>query len=203
MMKKELKKKIASICEEIGTAAAAEQIDKLAERVDEEFERRVAEGKSELEAYREILSNVDKIREMLESLPKTEEENEKKKREKNAKKVKAVLDSIEGCMWLLTVVAYFVISFTFGHWHMTWLIFLSSAIGSILLDMLRKYNRGVPLEKVMDQELSGVLWLAIVIIYFLYSFTVGGMAWSYSWLIFILGAVIEVIRDGIRKARKG
>lgn len=202
MMKKELKKKIESICEEIGTAAAAEQIDELTEQVDAEFERRVAEGQSELDAYKELLANVDKIKEMLESLPKTDEENDRKKREKNAKKMNALLDSVEAAMWLLTVVAYFAISFLFGHWHLTWLIFLSSAIGSVLFDMLRKYNRGVPLDKVMDQEFSGVMWIGIVIIYFLFSFTVGGWAWAYSWLIFILGAVIEVIRDGIRRAKR-
>lgn len=201
-MKKELKKKLEAMCDEIGTAAAAEKIDELAKQVDEEFERRVSEGQSELDAYRELLADVDKIKAMLAELPETEEETERKARAKNARKMNALLDSVETAMWLLTVVAYFVISFLFGHWHMTWLIFLSSAIGSVLFDMLRKYNRGVPFEKVMDQEFSGVLWLGIVIVYFLYSFTVGGWAWSYSWLIFILGAVIEVILDGVRKARR-
>ena len=202
MMKKELKKKIGSICEEIGTAAAAEQIDVLAAQAEAEFERRVAEGQSELDAYRAILADTEKIRKMLEELPETEEEEERKVRARNAKKMNALLDSVEAAMWLLTVVAYFAISFLFGHWHLTWLIFLSSSIGSVIFDMLRKYNRGVPLDKVMDQEFSGVLWLAIVIVYFLFSFTVGGWAWAYSWLIFILGAVIEVIRDGIRKMRR-
>ena len=202
MMKKELKKKLESMCDEIGTAAAEEKIDEMVERVSAEFDRKVSDGQSELDAYRELLADVDKIKEMLESLPETDEEAEAKERKKGAKKMNALLDSIEACMWLLTVVAYFAVSFLFGHWHMTWLIFLSSAIGSVLFDMLRKYNKGVPFEKVMDQEFSGVLWLGIVIAYFLYSFTVGGWAWSYSWLIFILGAVIEVIRDGIRKAKR-
>jgi len=202
MMKKELKKKIESMCGEIGTAAAAEKIDELTGKIDAEFERRVAEGQSELDAYRELLSDVDRIRAMLAELPETDEESERKERAKNARKINAMLGSIEAAMWLLTVVAYFAISFLFGHWHMTWLIFLSSSIGSVLFDMLRKYNKGVPFEKVMEQEFSGVLWLGIVIVYFLYSFTVGGWAWSYSWLIFILGAVVEVILDGIRKARR-
>ena len=201
MMKKELKKKLKSMCEGIGTAAAAEKIDELADEVSAAFDRKVSEGQSELDAYRELLADVDRIKEMLESLPETDKEAEEKERKKSAKKMNALLDSIETCMWILTPVVYFLISFLFGHWHMTWLIFLSSAIGSVLFDMLRKYNRGVPFEKVMHEEFSGVLWLGIVILYFLYSFTVGGWAWSYSWLIFILGAVIEVIRDGLWKSR--
>ena len=202
-MKKQLRKKLEQIWAEVETEAAAERLDELTEQVDAEFERRVAEGQSELDAYRELLGDVNKIREMLESLPETDEEAERKEREKNAGKMNALLDSVEAAMWLLTVVAYFAVSFLFGHWHLTWLIFLSSAIGSVIFDMLRKYNRGKPLAKVFDEEFSGVLWLGIVIIYFLFSFTVGGWAWAYSWLIFILGAVIEVIRDGIRKMRRG
>ena len=201
MMKKELKKKLESMCDEIGTAAAAEKIDEMVERVSAEFDRKVSDGQSELDAYRELLADVDKIKEMLESLPETDEEAEAKERKKGAKKMNALLDSIEACMWLLTVVAYFAVSFLFGHWHMTWLIFLSSAIGSVLFDMLRKYNKGVPFEKVMDQEFSGVLWLGIVIAYFLYSFTFSGWTLAYSWLIFPLCAVIEVIRAGLWRMR--
>ncbi len=200
-MKKELRKKIKSICDEIGTAAAAEQLDELTEKVDAEYERRVAEGMSELDAYREVLSNVDKVREMLNELPKTDEERERERVEENGKRVKVVLDTIEACMWILTVIVYFLISFKFGHWYLTWLIFLSSAIGSVILNMLRKYNNGMPLGRVFEKNFSGILWLAIVIVYFLYSFTFGG--WAYTWLIFLIGAAIEVIINGIRKVTRG
>lgn len=210
MMKKELKKKLKSILDESGGAEAAYEIERLAERVEEEFDKRVSEGKSELDAYREILSNTDKIKKMLEKLNgkrvETEEEKiakaERAERERNFKRAKAILDSIEACMWILTVFVYIAFSMLFGHWHLTWLIFLSASIGSVLLDMVRKCTRGVPFEEVMHNEFSGVLWLAIVIVYFLYSFTVGGVAWTYSWMIFLLGAVIEVIRNGIWKSRK-
>lgn len=201
MMKKELKKKITSICEEIGTAAAAEKIDELAGQADAEFERRVAEGESELDAYRQILANTDKIREMLEALPKTIEEEEQEERRQNAKKINALLGTIEAAMWILTPAAYFAVSLLFGHWHLTWLMFLSSAIGSVLFDMLRKCNKGMPFEEVMHRKFSGVLWPGLVILYFLYSFTVGGWAWAYSWLIFPLGAVVEVIRAGLWRLR--
>lgn len=205
MMKKELKKKLKTILDDTG---AESEIEKLAEQVEEEFDRRVAEGKSELDAYREILSNTDKIKKMLNELNAAEKEAkaeklEKAEREKNFKRANAILDSAEACMWILTVFAYIVFSLRFGHWHITWLIFLSSAIGSVLLDMVRKCTRGIPFEDVMHSEFSGVLWLAIVIVYFLYSFMRGGSAWAYSWLIFLLGAVIEVIRDGIWKSRRG
>ncbi len=201
MMKKELKKKLESLGDEIGTAAATEKLDEMVDRISAEFDRKVAEGTSELDAYRELLADVEKIKAMLESLPETDEEAEKKERERNAKKTNALLNTIETCMWLLTPVVYLAVSFLFGHWHLTWLMFLSSAIGSVLFDMLRKYNKGIPFDKVMHQEFSGVLWMGLVIAYFLYSFAVGGGAWAYSWLIFPLGAAIEVIRDGLWRMR--
>ena len=202
MMKKELKKKLESLRDEIGTAAAAEKIKEITADADAEFERRVAEGQSELDAYRAMLADMEKIKAMLAELPKTIEEEEREQRRRDAKKMNALLGSMEAAMWILTPIVWFAVSMLFGHWHMTWLMFLSSAIGSVLFDMLRKYNKGVPFEKVMEQDFSGVLWIGIVMVYFLYSFIVGGWAWAYSWLIFPLGAAIEVIRDGIRKMKR-
>ncbi len=206
MMKKELKKKIESMCAEIGTAAAAEHLDELIEKIDKKFEQRVAEGKSELEAYRELLVDVDAIKAMLASMPASEEETnaeeERRAWEKNTRRVNALMGSFESAMWILIVIAYFALSFLTGKWYLTWLIFLMGANGSILFDMVRKYNRGKSLSRVIDDEFSGLMWVTITMIYFLFSFTVGGWAWAYSWMIFLVGALIEVLRDGIRKARR-
>ncbi len=209
MMKKELKKKIESMCAELGTAAAAENVDELIEKLDEKFDQRVSEGKSELEAYRELLSDVDAIKAMLASMPgkddeaeQADEEEERRERERNGRRMNALMGSFESAMWILIVIAYFALSFLTGKWHLTWLIFLMGANGSILFDMVRKYNRGKPLDKVIDGEFSGLMWVTITIIYFLYSFTAGGWAWAYSWMIFLVGALIEVLRDGIRKAKR-
>lgn len=204
MMKKELKKKIEAMCAEIGPAAAAANVDELMEKLEEKFDQRVEEGKSELEAYRELLTDVDAIKEMLASMPKKDNdaEEERRERERNGRRANALMDSFEPAMWILIVIAYFALSFLTGKWHLTWLIFLMGANGSILFDMVRKHNRGKPLNEVIDREFSGLMWITITILYFLYSFTVGGWAWAYSWMIFLVGALIEVLRDGIRRAKR-
>lgn len=46
---------------------------------------------------------------------------------------RSVYRSLCLALWALTVVLYFLISFSFGHWHLTWLLFpLAGAINAIL-----------------------------------------------------------------------
>lgn len=188
-MKKELKKTIKQLCDEVGTAAAAEKLDDLTEDLTEEYDKRVKAGMTELDAYRDVLKNINTIREMLEALPKTDEELERKDRDKGRKKLERILEKISTCMWLCTVIVYFIFSFTYGGWHLSWLIFLWSSIGQVILDMIKKYNRGRPLKKVMKSGISNVFWIIITIIYIMSSFTSG--AWHLTWLIFIFGALIQ------------
>ena len=61
------------------------------------------------------------------------------------------------------------------------------------MNMVKKYNRGTPLKKVLRGGISNMMWLAIVIAYFFISFVFGG--WSYTWLIFIFGAFAGKIID--------
>lgn len=188
-MKKELKKTIKQLCDEVGTAAAAEKLDDLTEDLTEEYDKRVKAGMTELDAYRDVLKNINTIREMLEALPKTDEELERKDRDKGRKKLERILEKISTCMWLCTVIVYFIFSFTYGGWHLYWLIFLWSSIGQVILDMIKKYNRGRPLKKVMKSGISNVFWIVITIIYVMISFTSG--AWHLTWLIFLFGALIQ------------
>ncbi len=53
-------------------------------------------------------------------------------RESNSDKQK-LFKSITGALWALTVVVYFLVSFSTSSWHLTWLIFLiAGAVNSIL-----------------------------------------------------------------------
>ena len=141
-MKKQLDEKLKKVCDNVGTQTAAEKFEQLSKSIETEYDKRVAGGMSELEAYREMLRDIDAIEELLRDMPKTEEEqrreDEKTARKKWNKKLDAIEGSVQGIWWLLTVIAYFLISMTFGGWHLTWLMFLSSSIGSIIIGMLFK-----------------------------------------------------------------
>lgn len=59
----------------------------------------------------------------------------RKQRRKHFKQIKG---SLEGLMWLLIVIFYFVISFSTRAWYITWIIFLVGAAVECLLDALTK-----------------------------------------------------------------
>ena len=148
---------------------------------------------SELDAYRDVLKNVDEIKKMLDSLPITEDEQRGRQNRDSYKDNAKVIDKISSALWLLVVLVYLAFSLRFGGWRYTWLIFLWGSIGQTLMNMVKKYNRGTPLKKVLRGGISKMMWLAIVIAYFFISFVFGG--WSYTWLIFIFGAFAGKIID--------
>lgn len=200
-MKKELDKKIKQICDEVGGAAAEAKLDDVTRIMNDQYDKIIESGKSELDAYRAILSDTEKIREMFNSIPKSEQkrkaqgEREKSEGKKKNKKEKGILDTIETSMWLLIVIFYFLFSMRFGHWNLSWLVFLWGSIGSVLIGMVKKYNRGESLRRTMKKGISKIMWLYIVIIYFAGSFIFGG--WAVSWVIFLVGALAEIILNAI------
>ena len=203
-MKRELDKKIKQICDEVGGAAAEAKLDDVTRIMNDQYDKIVESGKTELDAYRALLADTEKIREMFNSIPKSEQkrnpqgESEKSSRKKKNKKEKGILDTIETSMWLLIVIFYFLFSMRFGHWNLSWLVFLWGSIGSVLIGMVKKYNRGESLRRTMKKGISKIMWLYIVIIYFAGSFIFGG--WAVSWVIFLVGALAEVILNAIFRA---
>ena len=192
-MDREIKRTVKKLCDEVGSAAAAAACDDLTEDIEKAYNERVKAGMSELDAYRDVLKNVDEIKKMLDSLPITEDEQRGRQNRDSYKDNAKVIDKISSALWLLVVLVYLAFSLRFGGWRYTWLIFLWGSIGQTLMNMVKKYNRGTPLKKVLRGGISNMMWLAIVIAYFFISFVFGG--WSYTWLIFIFGAFAGKIID--------
>lgn len=188
-MKKEIEKKIKELCNDAGSAAAAEICPDLTEDIERAYDERVAAGMSELDAYRDVLRNVDDIKKMLDSMPLTEDEERGRRTKDSRKYNEKLLDKICSSLWLLVVIVYLLFSLTFGGWWYTWLIFLWGAIGQTFFDMIKKYNRGTPLKKVLRKGISAIMWLAITIAYFVFSFATG--KWALTWILFIFGALLE------------
>lgn len=59
-------------------------------------------------------------------------------RKQRRKRFKQIKGSLEGLMWLLIVIFYFIISFASHAWYITWIIFLGGAAVECLLDALTK-----------------------------------------------------------------
>ncbi|MBQ7930967.1 MAG: hypothetical protein IJ334_08145 [Clostridia bacterium] len=194
-MKNELNRKIRKLCDSAGSAAAAAKYDELTKQMNADYDARIKAGMSEIDAYRDVLRDVDKIQELLNSLPKTEEDDERISLQKSYKWLSKNLSRISGCMWIATAIVYLLFSMTYGGWEITWLIFLWTTIGQIVLNMVKKYNRGVKLKKVLKGGLSGILWIAVTILYFLFSMIVG--YWHLSWLIFPFTVILQIILNAL------
>ncbi len=197
-MKKQLKKEIGKLYEEFDnvSAAYAPKVDTVKE-MSEDFDNMVESGMTELEAYQALYKDIERMRVVLERLPLTgqekAEEADRRERGKFYKWLKKLRGNMEKIQWLLITMLYFLISFRFGHWHLTWLLFLGGFMGSILLDMLMKYNHGVPLRK-QKGSWSALLWLATVILYFFISFTFGH--WHLTWMLFLVAPILQIFIGG-------
>jgi len=199
-MKKQLQNKIRKLADEFTDAAAVQAIQESEAELEAEFDTLVKAGKTELDAYRQVLQDVEKMRSILEKMPKTESEQqsetEKKTNDAWKQKISSMHASMEGILWLATVMLYFIISFRFGHWHLTWLLFLSASMGSILMNMAAEHLKGRSFSK-QTKKWHGLLWLAITEAYFLISFLFGH--WHLTWLLFIGGALAELLIRVIQK----
>lgn len=61
-----------------------------------------------------------------------------KARKQRYKRFKQIKGSLEGLMWLLIVIFYFIVSFATRAWYITWIVFLGGAAVECLLDALTK-----------------------------------------------------------------
>lgn len=59
-------------------------------------------------------------------------------RKRRRKRFRQIKGSLEGLMWLLIVIFYFIVSFATHAWYITWIIFLGGAAVECLLDALTK-----------------------------------------------------------------
>lgn len=193
-LKKEIVRRTGGYVQSAEAAAAYEE---ESAKIAAAYDSMVAQGMTELEAYRALLQDIEAMKLLLASMPPSETiraGQEKAEKRKN-KKLRKLVGGMQAVLWLLTPIWYFLSSFITGNWHLTWLIFLGSAAGSILLDMIVKVNEGKPLGKCGGWH--GIFWLALVMFYFWFSFHFGG--WALTWLLFPAGAMAEVLWKTLSK----
>ena len=201
-MKKELNRKIEELCDSAGTAAAREMAAELTADLDRRFDDRVAAGMSELDAYRDVLRNVDQIEEMLRSLPASDAEVTMENHRAGLKQLKLYLETTSSIMWITSVIAFFLVGLAGHAWKYSWLVFLWSTLGQIILEMTEDYNKKRNLKKTMRDGLSGILWVGTVILFFVTGF--GLHLWRFNWLLFLVSVIIQIMLDAfLRNGRDG
>ena len=183
-------------------ASFGEIVDRLTAAAEEEYDRIAASGRTDLEAYRgaveKVTPELERSVDLLKGDGKAAAEESGKEEEKDPEKeaISALESTAHAVLWLVTVAAYFAISFIFGHWNITWIMFLSAAAGSVVINMVFALNRGHTIVDEWD-NLNGIVWLVTIGVYFLVSFLTG--KWAFTWLIFIAAIAASVILDAVKK----
>ncbi len=202
-MREQLRKEIVRRTGEfVQSAQAAAVYEEESKKIAAGYDKLVAQGKTELEAYRAMLADIEAMKVALTVVTAAEQAEEEAARnaEKAAKQksrsFRKLAGSMQAVLWLLTVIWYFLYSAVSGNWHLSWLTFLGSAAGSTLLDILVKYHDGKPLKDCAGWH--GVFWIALTMAYFLVSFQLGGIAWAFTWLLFPAGAAVEVLWKALK-----
>jgi len=166
-MKDELNRKIRELCDEAGSASAAAMAPRLMTDLDGEYDKRVQAGMSELDAYRDVLRSVDRIRAMLSALPKdTPSPRSSAKSNPGGPARSGGSDGFgaeeDG---------------TGDGW-----------------DPEEDYSRraaGMKQLKFYVEKASSLLWGGTTLVYVLWSLAFGG--WRYTWLIFLWAAAGQVV----------
>ena len=190
-MKNELNKKIKELCDSAGTEAARAMAYELTVDLDRKFDDRVAAGMSELDAYRDVLKNVDKIEEMLRAIPVSDAEIAMRNHREAAQNLDFYLGRTSAVMWVSTVIAFFLVGSTTSQWGLALLAFLWTTIGQILLGMVKRYNRSRRLMRAMRHGFSAILWVGSVMLYFLIG--AGAGIWGSTLLLFPFAAIAQIL----------
>jgi len=107
--------------------------------------------------------------------------------------------SIGGLIWAIGLGLYFLLSFSTGDWHITWVIFpILGAVEDLAKALIRNQEARCkdvlffPSKSRVRKSIRKLIWALGIAIYFVFSFATG--AWYMSWLIFpITGAVQGLI----------
>lgn len=104
--------------------------------------------------------------------------SEKEERDEKLKK------SVTQALWPIVVILYFAVSFTTRCWYITWVIFLigAAAQNAIAMAFTPQYKQ---------KNVTSILWLMTVVIYFIISFSSG--LWGWTWIIFLAAVAAQQI----------
>lgn len=176
----------------------------------------VKEGQSEEKAYKEVISGIGNIDELLKDY-NTKEPNYIVN---SSRKKTALVVSICVGIYILTLVGIIIseecfhapdyitasILFIFGGIATCILIYHFLSIPKYkkqeesIVEDFKEWKKTKDKNKEIKSAINSVLWTLIVIIYFILNFFTN--AWHISWIIFIIGALIEEVIKLIFKLKE-
>ena len=187
-MKDELEKKIRSICDEAGATARA---DEMVETFGHQYDARIRAGMSEIDAYRDVLRNLDRIQQAARVIRDTDEEIALRVHREACENLKFYLNKTSQGLWILTFIAFMILCLR-GSARYAWILFPWTACGQLILQTVEDYNKKMRTRQSLFGGLSGLLWVGTATLFFV-SLLIFHVSARYAWLLFPAAAFGEVL----------
>jgi len=200
------------------TSRARELKEELLANLMDRYNDLVASGKSEEEAFSIALAGIGDIDELIIGLKDSYEFNPEQMRKDREKR--AFILSISIGMYIMSVVILILLTSVFRvsgdlaicimltiDAFATCLIIYNAVsrpkyikADDTIVEEFKEWKSANNTEKEVVNSIKSIMWLVIITLYFLLSFTL--RIWSFSWILFIIGAAIERVITLIFQLRK-
>lgn len=192
------------------TRRARELQEELLGNLNEKYNDLVAQGISEEEALKNVINGIGDVDELIRGLKDTDVmdySEVQRQRKKTAKVVTSALAiMVLGVLllilgvavldWNPVVMAVIMIAFIVAGCCMLIYHFLSHPkyikADDTLVEEFKQWKASTSRNERLRKSISSILWLVTVIVYFLIGFLMPG-TWMFSWIIFLIAAVVESI----------
>lgn len=200
------------------TSRARELKEELLANLMDRYNDLLASGKSEEEAFNIAIAGIGDIDEIIIGLKDSYEFNPEQMRKDREKR--AFILSISIGMYIMSVVILIMLTSVFrvsGDVAICIMLTIDALATSLLIynavsrpkyikaddtivEEFKEWKSANNTEKEVINSIKSIMWLVIITLYFLLSFTL--RIWSFSWILFIIGAAIERVITLIFQLRK-
>ena len=197
------------------TKGVRELKEEMTANLIEKYNDLIAMGKTKEESYREVVKGIGNIDKLISDLKVNVNPSISSEDIKKSAKIKAIATAL----YILSPVLLISLS-EIGEGILAlsaMLILIAIATGLLVYDNATKPQTVFEDEDILDEfmqwrankkkssviykSIKSVVWLIILCVYFLISFTTN--AWHVSWVVFLIGAAINLIIDAFEKLRGG
>ena len=210
-MQENLRRYVESLFEETKpTKKAVELKEEMLQNLEDKYRDLLAEGKTPEAAFNIAVASIGDVSALLRQLEEGFRSDSEIERYEQARRKSAMLTAVAVMMYILSVLPVILLS-ALGGRHVDIIalpiMFIMVALATGLLiynnmtkpkhlqesdtmvEEFREWQSDTHEKKQMRGAISTALWSLILVLYFLLSFTTG--AWHITWVIFIVGGLIE------------
>lgn len=200
------------------TSRARELKEELLANLMDRYNDLLASGKSEEEAFNIAIAGIGDIDEIIIGLKDSYEFNPEQMRKDREKRAFILSTSIG--MYIMSVVILIMLTSVFrvsGDVAICIMLTIDALATSLLIynavsrpkyikaddtivEEFKEWKSANNTEKEVINSIKSIMWLVIITLYFLLSFTL--RIWSFSWILFIIGAAIERVITLMFQLRK-